>query len=216
MQNLASLIDHTLLKPDATAREIEQLCNEAATHRFYSVCLNPCWLELAAVRLAGTGVRLCTVAGFPLGASATQIKAGEAALAVEQGANEVDMVLNIGALKSGDPRRAEADVNEVVRALKGKALLKVILETCLLSDSEIVLACQLCEAAGADFVKTSTGFSRAGATVEAVRLMRQTVGDRLGVKASGGIRDRMAAMAMVEAGASRLGTSASLVIIEAG
>ena len=213
---LNSLIDHTLLQPDATSQEVARLCQEAAEHGFASVCVNPVRVRESARLLEGSGVAVCTVAGFPLGASCSAIKAAEAALGVEHGAREIDMVLDIGALKDGDLSGAEADVRAVRQALEGGVILKVILEVCLLSEEEIVAACRLCEAAGADFVKTSTGFGKSGATLESVRLMRATVGQRLGVKAAGGIRDRRMALAMIEAGASRIGASASVAIVSTG
>ncbi len=206
-------IDHTLLKPEATADAIVKVCQEAIQHQFYSVCVNPHYVMLVAEQLANCDVKVCCVVGFPLGANASAVKAAEAAQAVADGANEIDMVINVGALKSGEKAFVEADIRAVVEAIKGKALLKVIIETCLLTDDEKVLACQLAQSAGADFVKTSTGFSSGGATVADIALMRKTVGQDMGVKASGGIRDYDKAVAMIEAGATRIGAGGSLQII---
>ena len=213
MNNIASYIDHTMLAPQATVSQIRKLCEEAVKYHFASVCVNSCHVALCAELLKGTGVNVCTVVGFPLGAMSTKAKAFEAECAVADGAVEIDMVINVGALKDENWTFVEDDIRAVKKACEGK-LLKVILETCLLTDDEIVRACQLSEAAGADYVKTSTGFSKGGATAEAVSLMRKTVGDRLGVKASGGIRDRESALKMIEAGASRLGCSAGVKIME--
>lgn len=213
MNNIASYIDHTMLAPQATVSQIRKLCEEAVKYHFASVCVNSCHVALCAELLKGTGVNVCTVVGFPLGAMSTKAKAFEAECAVADGAVEIDMVINVGALKDENWTFVEDDIRAVKKACGGK-LLKVILETCLLTDDEIVMACQLSEAAGADYVKTSTGFSKGGATAEAVSLMRKTVGDRLGVKASGGIRDRESALKMIEAGASRLGCSAGVKIME--
>jgi deoxyribose-phosphate aldolase len=210
---LASMIDHTLLKPDATLAEIEKLCEEARRYTFASVCINPSWVGTCRRLLAGTPVKVCTVIGFPLGANTTQTKAFETRRAILEGATEVDMVIHVGRLKSGDNTYVENDIREVVEQAKPRVLTKVILETALLTDEEKVRASLLSRAAGADFVKTSTGFASGGATVADVRLMRQAVGDRLGVKASGGIRDRKAAEEMVEAGATRIGASASVKIV---
>ena len=213
MNNIASYIDHTMLAPQATVSQIRKLCEEAVKYHFASVCVNSCHVALCAELLKGTYVNVCTVVGFPLGAMSTKAKAFEAECAVADGAVEIDMVINVGALKDENWTFVEDDIRAVKKACGGK-LLKVILETCLLTDDEIVRACQLSEAAGADYVKTSTGFSKGGATAEAVSLMRKTVGDRLGVKASGGIRDRESALKMIEAGASRLGCSAGVKIME--
>ncbi len=210
---LASMIDHTLLKPDASRDDVEKLCQEAAQFCFASVCVNPNWVPLCAQMLRGTGVKVCTVIGFPLGAHLPDVKAYEARRAVEQGATEVDMVINIGALKSRDYALVENDIRGVVQAVGKDTVVKVILETSLLSRDEKVMGSTLAKAAGADFVKTSTGFSTGGATVEDVRLMRETVGPDVGVKASGGIRTPEDARAMVEAGASRIGASASVKIV---
>ncbi|WP_434402606.1 deoxyribose-phosphate aldolase [Planococcus sp. 11815] len=214
MTNIASLIDHTLLKAEATAPQIEQLCKEAAEYKFASVCVNPAWVALAAKQLDQSEVKVCTVIGFPLGASTSETKAFETTDAIEKGACEIDMVLNIGALKSGQEDVVKADVEAVVNAAKGKAIVKVILEICLLTDEEIKLASRLSKEAGADFVKTSTGFSTGGATVEAVRLMRETVGPDLGVKASGGVRSLEDVEKMVEAGATRIGASSGVQIMQ--
>jgi deoxyribose-phosphate aldolase len=214
VNNLAQMIDHTLLKPEATLEDIKKLCEEAKTHEFFSVCVNPYWVKTAAELLKGSSVKVCTVIGFPLGASATPVKAFETKHAIEEGAEEVDMVINIGELKAGNLDAVQGDIAAVVNAASGQALVKVILETCLLTDEEIVNASQCAKHAGAEYVKTSTGFSTGGATVEAVRLMRQTVGPEMGVKASGGVRDTAGANAMVEAGATRIGASAGIKIIQ--
>lgn len=210
---LASLIDHTLLKPDATKEEVEQLCREAAQFCFASVCVNPNWVALCREMLRGSGVKVCTVIGFPLGAHLPDIKAYETKRAIEQGAEEVDMVINIGALKSRDYALVEQDIHGVVNASAGRALVKVILETSLLTRDEKVMGSTLSKAAGADFVKTSTGFAGGGATVEDVQLMRETVGPEMGVKASGGVRTKEDAEKMVAAGATRLGASAGVKIV---
>lgn len=205
-------IDHTLLKADATEEQIRTLCREAKEHDFASVCVNPSWIETAKEELEGSDVMVCVVVGFPLGAMTTAAKAFEARDAVERGAEEVDMVIQIGRLKGGD----DAYVTEDIRAVKeavGDKTLKVIIETCLLSDEEKVRACRDAEAAGADFVKTSTGFSTAGANIPDVKLMKQTVGDRLKVKAAGGVRSREDMDAMIEAGADRIGTSSGIRLI---
>lgn len=213
-EQLARYIDHTLLKPDATREQILKLCREAVEHRFASVCVNPCWVPLCAETLQGSGVKVCTVIGFPLGATLSTVKAFEAEECIRQGAGEVDMVINIGALKSGDQRYVENDIRAVVeRAHALGALVKVIIETVLLTQEEKVLACRLSQAAGADFVKTSTGFAGGGATVEDVALMRQVVGEAMGVKAAGGIRTYEDALRMIQAGANRLGTSAGVQIV---
>lgn len=215
---LASVIDHTLLKPDATREEVEQLCREAAQFCFASVCVNPNWVALCREMLRGSGVKVCTVIGFPLGAHLPDVKGYEARRAVEQGAEEVDMVLNVGALKSRDYALVEQDIHGVVQASGRGTVVKVILETSLLTRDEKVMGCTLAKAAGADFVKTSTGFGGGGATVEDVQLMRDTVGPEMGVKASGGVRTRDDVEKMVAAGASRIGASAGVKIVrgEAG
>ena len=204
--------DHTLLKPDATSDGIVKLCQEAKQFHFASVCVNPDFVELAAKELKGTDVAVCTVIGFPLGANVPSIKADEARRAIEDGAKEVDMVINISKAKEGNFDYIATEI-AVVKQACGPILLKVILETCLLSDEEIIECCKAAINAGADYVKTSTGFSKGGATVHAVALMRQTVGDKLGVKASGGIHTKEETLAMINAGASRIGASASVAII---
>ncbi|MEH7415195.1 deoxyribose-phosphate aldolase [Neobacillus drentensis] len=212
-QNIVKMIDHTLLKADATREEINKIINEAKEYLFASVCVNPTWVKTAAEQLADTPeVKVCTVIGFPLGASTSETKAFETKNAIENGADEVDMVINIAALKDQQDDIVEKDIRAVVEAAKGKALVKVIIETCLLTDEEKVRACELAVKAGADFVKTSTGFSTGGATVQDIRLMRQTVGPEIGVKASGGVRSREDALAMVEAGATRIGASSGVSI----
>ncbi|QDS34914.1 deoxyribose-phosphate aldolase [Brevibacillus brevis] len=210
--NMNKYIDHTLLKPDATQEMIDKLCQEAREHDFMSVCVNPYWVKRSAELLAGSDVKVCTVIGFPLGASTIESKAAETRDAIANGATEVDMVLNVGALKSGDLETVKKDIAAVKQAA-GDILLKVILETCLLTEEEKVVACKLSVEAGADYVKTSTGFSIGGATVEDISLMRKTVGPNVGVKASGGVRDGEAAVAMIEAGASRVGTSSGVSIV---
>ncbi len=212
---LASLIDHTLLKPEATEEQIRKLCSEAAEFRFATVCIQPTWVRLAKHLLSGTGVGVCTVAGFPLGANTPDVKAYEARRAVFDGASEVDMVINIGALKSRDYRTVEDEVRGVVRAChEGGALTKVIIETAFLTREEKIKASTLAAAAGAEFVKTSTGFGPGGATVEDVALMREVVGEKVGVKAAGGVRDRATAEEMVKAGANRIGASAGIRIVQ--
>lgn len=212
---IARMIDHTLLKPDATEEQITQLCREAATYCFASVCVNPIWVELCAKLLRRSGVKVCTVIGFPLGATTTSAKAYETRDTIGKGAGEVDMVINVGLIKSRQYSRVREDIRAVVRATRPNLLVKVILETCLLTDEEKVRACELSVEAGADFVKTSTGFSTGGATVEDIALMRRTVGPEIGIKASGGVRSFEDAEAMVKAGATRLGASAGLKIIQA-
>lgn len=209
---LNKTIDHTILNPDATKDEVIKVIDEAKAYDFASVCLEPCWVTLAAEQLADSEVKVCTVIGFPLGANTKTVKAFEAKEAVENGADEVDMVLNIGALKSGEYDLVLEDMKAVREAAKD-AVVKVILETCLLTNEEKKKACALAKEAGMDFVKTSTGFSTAGATTDDVKLMREAVGDVMGVKASGGIRDRETAEAMIAAGASRIGASKSIAIV---
>ncbi|MBG9448603.1 deoxyribose-phosphate aldolase [Cytobacillus firmus] len=211
--NVAKMIDHTLLKADATKDQIEKICAEAKEYNFASVCVNPTWVTLSSDLLNGTEVKVCTVIGFPLGASTPETKAFETKNAIENGATEVDMVINIGALKGGDNELVERDIRAVVDAAKGKALTKVIIETCLLTEEEKVRACELSVKAGADFVKTSTGFSTGGATAEDIALMRKTVGPDLGVKASGGVRSAEDAQKMIEAGATRIGASSGAAIV---
>jgi deoxyribose-phosphate aldolase len=212
---VAHLIDHTLLKPEATPQEITQLCHEALLYQFASVCVNPTHVKLAAQLLQGSEVKVCTVVGFPLGATPTEVKVFETQQALHNGAQEIDMVINIGALKGGDRTLVERDMAEVVRTAHSRgALCKVIIETALLTDEEKVTACQLAKEAEADFVKTSTGFSKAGATIQDVALMRRTVGPSVGVKASGGIRTLSEAQNMMIAGATRLGVSAGVKIVK--
>ena len=211
---IASMIDHTLLKPEATPAQIEKLCAEAAEYHFASVCVNPVYIPLAARLLKGTGVKVCCVVGFPLGAIAPEQKAAEAASCAAMGAEELDMVIHVGAAKAGDWALVQRDIEGVVKAAAGHTV-KVIIETCLLTDEEKVKACEAAKAAGAHFVKTSTGFSTGGATTHDIALMRKTVGPEMGVKASGGIRDYVTAMAMIEAGANRIGASAGIAIVAA-
>lgn len=210
---LAARIDHTLLKPDATREQVLELCQEARQYVFASVCVNPGWVRLAADALRGSPVKVCTVVGFPLGATTTLTKVLETRDAIANGADEIDMVINIGALKNRQDDWVESDIREVVRASEGR-IVKTIFETALLSDEEVVRASQLAKRAGADFVKTSTGFGPGGATAHHVALMRQTVGPSMGVKASGGIRDLETAREMLEAGATRIGASASVKIVK--
>lgn len=215
MLNITSIIDHTLLKPEATKEMIEKLCSEAKEYNFFSVCVNPYYVKTAKEELEGSNVKIATVIGFPLGSTPKEVKAFEASEAIKNGADELDMVINIGALKDGDYTTVEEDIKAVVNEAADNALVKVIIETCLLDDEEKKKACEIAKAAGADFVKTSTGFSTGGATVEDVKLMREVVGEDLGVKASGGIRDYETAKKMVEAGASRIGASSSIEIAKA-
>lgn len=211
---IARMIDHTILKPEATPARIEQLCDEAVRCGFAAVCINPVYVRLAARRLAGSGVAVCSVIGFPLGATTTATKVYEARRAVADGGTELDMVIHIGALKAGDHERVREDMAQVAAVChEHDALLKVIIEAVLLNDAEKAVACQLAQAADADFVKTSTGFAGGGATVEDVQLMRRTVGPQMGVKAAGGIRTYADALAMVEAGANRIGASAGVTIV---
>ncbi|MGR9049317.1 deoxyribose-phosphate aldolase [Halobacillus faecis] len=212
-QNLAKMIDHTQLKPDTPKDKITQICKEAKEQSFASVCVNPHWVSYCAELLEGTDVKVCTVIGFPLGATTKETKAFETKQAIEKGATEVDMVINIGELKSGNKELVQQDIEAVVREAEGKAIVKVIIETSLLTEDEKVTACELAKAAGADFVKTSTGFSGGGATVEDISLMRKTVGPDMGVKASGGVRDYEGAKAMIEAGATRIGASSGIAIV---
>ena len=211
--NYNKLIDHTLLKQDATPEQIAKLCDEAKQFDFMSVCVNPAYVPLAAACLKDSDVKVCTVIGFPLGMNLTKTKVEEAVLAVKEGAQEVDMVINVGMLKAGHDDYVREEIREIKQAVGQKIILKVIIESCLLNNDEIVRACLASKAAGADFVKTSTGFSTGGATVEAVKLMRETVGPEMGVKASGGVRTHEDLVAMVEAGANRIGTSSGAKII---
>ena len=213
MMDLAKMIDHTNLKASTVKEEILKLTKEAKEYQFASVCVNPTWVELAAQELKGTDVKVCTVIGFPLGANTKEVKVFETKDAIEKGAQEIDMVINIGKLKDGDDDYVESEIAGVVEASKGKAIVKVIIETCLLTDDEKKQVCSLAVKAGADFVKTSTGFSTGGATIEDVALMKQTVGAHVGVKASGGIRSKEDAQAMVHAGATRIGASSGIAIV---
>ncbi|KQY94586.1 MULTISPECIES: deoxyribose-phosphate aldolase [Paenibacillus] len=213
---LAKMIDHTLLRADATQSEMVKLTEEAKQYQFASVCVNPGWVAYAAEQLKGTGVDICTVIGFPLGASTSETKAFETTDAIAKGATEVDMVINISALKDGKDDYVEQDIRAVVEAAAGKALVKVIIETCLLTDDEKVRACEAAVRAGADFVKTSTGFSTGGATPEDIALMRRTVGPDVGVKASGGVRSLEDMQKMIEAGATRIGASSGVKIMQGG
>lgn len=214
MQDVARMIDHTLLKPEATEEQIITLCQEARDYHFASVCVNPAWVKLASQQLQGSDVKVCTVIGFPLGASSPDVKAFETKKAIEDGAHEVDMVINIGAMKSGNYEVVLEDIKAVVEAAGNDALSKVIIETALLTKDEKIKACELSVQAGADFVKTSTGFSKGGATIEDIALMRKTVGPEIGVKASGGVRSAEDAKNMIEAGATRLGASSGVAIVK--
>lgn len=214
MKNIASMIDHTLLKPEATEDMIRSLCSEAKEYGFAAVCVNPFYVSLAKEVLKDSEVKVATVIGFPLGANSKDVKAYETIKAIEDGANEVDMVINIGALKHKEYDVVRNDIKAVVDAAKNKAIVKVIIETCLLNQEEKIKACELAMEVGADFVKTSTGFNTGGATLEDVKLMKTVVGNNLQIKASGGIRDYETALAMIEAGASRIGASASVKIVK--
>ncbi len=211
---MAKRIDHTLLKPEAPRSSFDSFCSEAVRYGFKAVCVNSARVARVAQKVRGSEVAVCAVVGFPLGATHRAAKAFEAEKAIEDGATELDMVLNIGALKDGDLKTVEADIQAVRQAAAGPTVLKIIIETCLLTDEEKIRACEIARHAGADFVKTSTGFSSGGATVEDVALMRRIVGNEMGVKASGGIKDWSAAVAMIKAGADRIGTSAGVAIIE--
>lgn len=216
-KELAKYIDHTLLKPTATFSDIDKLCDDAKEYGFYSVCVNSCFVKHAAKRLSQSDVKIATTIGFPLGAISTKTKVSEAVNAVKDGASEIDMVMNLGYLKSGDFFRVARDIEEVVKNTKDvneNVKVKVILEMCYLNPNEKVSACELARDGGADFVKTSTGFGSGGATVEDVRLMKKLVGDEMGIKASGGIRDFDTAIAMIEAGATRIGASSGISILE--
>ena len=215
MKNIASYIDNTLLKQDATPEQIRKICAESIEFGCASVCCNPSYVPLVSECLKGSSVKVCTVIGFPLGMNDSKVKAFEASLAAEQGADELDMVINVGRLKAGELEYVKNDIKAVVDASQGK-LVKVIIECCLLTDEEKATACLLAKEAGADFVKTSTGFSTGGATVADVALMRKTVGPEMGVKAAGGVRDYASAMAMLEAGANRIGASSGKKIVESG
>ncbi|MEK3766852.1 MULTISPECIES: deoxyribose-phosphate aldolase [unclassified Solibacillus] len=211
-QNYAVMIDHTLLKAESTKKQVQQICAEAKEYGFASVCVNPTWVKFSADQLAGTEVKVCTVIGFPLGATTSAVKAFETKDAIANGAGEIDMVINIGALKDGDFDLVRNDIKAVVDAANG-TLVKVIIETCLLTDEEKVKACELAVEAGADFVKTSTGFSTGGATAEDIALMRKTVGPDLGVKASGGVRSLEDMQNMIDNGATRIGASSGVAIM---
>jgi len=212
-KNIAGIIDHTLLRADATLKDLDQLCQEAIEYSFASVCVNPVHVSYCVQRLKNSRIPVATVIGFPLGANLTRIKASETETALDNGATEFDMVINIGMLKSGNDDFVQEDIEAIVKAARGR-LVKVIIETALLTESEKIKACSLAKLAGAHFVKTSTGFSKAGATIEDVKLMRATVGSEMGVKASGGVRTFIEAISMVEAGANRIGTSSGVQIVQ--
>jgi deoxyribose-phosphate aldolase len=213
--SIVKMVDHTLLKPDATREQVKKVCDEAKEYGFASVCVNPHYISYVAEQLRGSAVAPCCVIGFPLGATMPEVKAFEAETCIAAGAKELDMVLNVGAAKSGEWDLVQRDIEAVVRAARGRALVKVIFETCLLTDAEKLKACKASVDAGADFVKTSTGFSTGGATAEDVRLMRQAISPKMEVKASGGVRDYKTALEMVRAGATRLGTSSGVAIAKA-
>ena len=214
MKSMSMMIDHTILKPDATRDKVRDLCNEAIEYNFGAVCVNPYHIQYCKDLLKDSNVKVATVIGFPLGANTKEVKAFETLDAIDKGADEIDMVINIGALKDKDYKVVLEDIEAVVNAAKSKAIVKVIIETCLLDEEEKVKACELSMEAGADFVKTSTGFSTGGATLEDVKLMKSIVGDNLEIKASGGVRDFKTANEMIEAGASRLGTSSGIKIVK--
>ena len=211
--DIAKYIDHTILKPEAAIEDVKKLCREAREYNFASVCVNGCYAKLVSNELLGSEVKTCVVVGFPLGSMSKEAKAFETNNAIENGASEIDMVINVGSLKDKNYNSVKEDIEAVVNVAKGKAIIKVIIETCLLTDEEKVKACEISKEAKADFVKTSTGFSSEGATKEDIALMRKTVGESLGVKASGGVRDYKTAMDMINAGASRIGSSNSIVIV---
>jgi deoxyribose-phosphate aldolase len=215
-EQIATMIDHTLLKADSTQQEIIKLCEEAKQYNFATVCVNPYWVRLAVQELKDSKVGITTVIGFPLGSSTSLVKSTEASDAIQNGATEIDMVLNVGALKSGDFDAVERDIEGVVLACKGKAIVKVIIETCYLTDDEKKRAAEMCKSAGADFVKTSTGFGPSGATLKDIQLIRQSVGNEMGIKASGGVRDLPFAIQLIEAGATRLGTSSGIALVTGG
>lgn len=212
--NINKLIDHTALKPNTNKESILKLIAEAKTYDFASVCVNPCWVALAHQELKNTDIKVCTVIGFPLGANTTEVKVFETKDAIEKGAQEIDMVINIAMLKDKEYDYVENEIHQIVEAAKDKAIVKIIIETCLLTDEEKIKACELSQKAGADFVKTSTGFSTGGATVHDIALMRKTVGAEIGVKASGGVHTHEEALAMVEAGATRIGASAGVKLLK--
>ncbi|MCF6366934.1 MAG: deoxyribose-phosphate aldolase [Bacteroidales bacterium] len=213
-QELARYFDHTLLKPDAVDSQFDQLCEEAKKYNFYSVCVNSSWVKYVAKKVRGSNVKVCSVIGFPLGETDSRSKAFETRNALENGANEIDMVISVGALKSGNIKYVEEDIRAVQRACRSTTVLKVILETSLLTEEEKVIACEICKKVDVDFVKTSTGFGNGGATIADIELMRRVVGPKMGVKASGGIRDFKTAVSMIKAGATRIGAGASVAIIE--
>jgi deoxyribose-phosphate aldolase len=215
-EQIAAMIDHTLLKADGTQQDIIKLCMEAKQYNFATVCVNPYWVQLAVQELKDSKVGITTVIGFPLGSSTSLVKSTEASDSIRNGATEIDMVLNVGALKSGDFDAVERDIEGVVLACKGKAIVKVIIETCYLTDDEKKRAAEMCKSAGADFVKTSTGFGPSGATLKDIQLIRQTVGNEMGIKASGGVRDLPFAIQLIEAGATRLGTSSGIALVTGG
>ncbi len=215
-QQMARYIDHTLLKPDATDKQFDQLCDEAKKYNFYSVCVNSSWVSYVAKKLRGSDVKVCSVIGFPLGESDSRSKAFETRNAIDNGANEIDMVISVSALKSGNLKYVEEDIRAVKRACRSTTVLKVILETSLLEENEKILACEISKKVGVDFVKTSTGFGGGGATVGDIELMRRVVGPEMGVKASGGIRDFKTAVAMIKAGATRIGAGAGVAIVTGG
>lgn len=208
------MIDHSLLKPEATEGAIRRLCQDGERHGFATVCINPVWVSLCVDLLKGSSVKICTVSGFPLGANRPEVKAKEASIAVKEGADEIDMVANIGALKSGDFKLVEEDIKAVRNAIGDEKILKVIIETAVLADEEKIKATEIIMACGADFVKTSTGFGYSGATVEDVKLLKKVGGNKIRIKASGGIRDYNAALGLIQAGASRIGTSSGVKIVE--
>jgi len=212
--NIAGMIDHSLLKPETSEEAIGKLCQEGERHGFATVCINPVWVSLCVDLLRGSPVRICTVSGFPLGASRPEVKAKEAEIAIHEGADEIDMVANIGALKSGDFELVEEDIRAVRNAVGNEKILKVIIETAVLTDEEKIKATEIVMDCGADFVKSSTGFGYSGATVEDVKLLKKVVGDRIRIKASGGIRDYATALGLIKAGASRIGTSSGVRIVE--
>lgn len=215
-QEMARFIDHTLLKPNAVDKQFDQLCDEAKKYNFYSVCVNSSWVSYVAKQVRGTNTKVCSVVGFPLGEMDSRTKAFETRNAIDNGANEIDMVICVSALKSGNLKYVEEDIRAVQRACRSTTVLKVILETSLLEENEKVVACEICKKVGVDFVKTSTGFGGGGATVEDIRLMRRVVGPEMGVKASGGIRDFETAVAMINAGATRIGAGAGVAIVTGG
>ncbi len=215
-QQMARYIDHTLLKPDAIDKQFDQLCEEAKKYNFYSVCVNSSWVSYVAKKLRGSTVKVCSVVGFPLGESDSRSKAFETRNAIDNGANEIDMVISVSALKSGNLKYVEEDISAVKRACRSTTVLKVILETSLLEENEKIVACEISKKVGVDFVKTSTGFGGGGATTEDIALMRRVVGPEMGVKASGGIRDFKTAVAMIKAGATRIGAGAGVAIVTGG